>query len=188
MKMKLKLSSQKQKKYFRRALLGVLVFLFAMAQNVSWLPRVYGGLFAARALPLLPLVIAIAVYDQAEASIFFAAFAGMLWDVNESARGLHAIYLTAVAFACATLMRYILNHNLLSMGLMTFLASAFYLFIRWFAEYATLGLSPGEAARPLLHYSLPTLGYTLLLAPLCFLSVRAIVRRTSRRQRDVLAE
>ncbi|MCL2105883.1 MAG: hypothetical protein FWH26_02295 [Oscillospiraceae bacterium] len=171
----------KRKKYLRRAMLALTVFLFAMAQNVPWFPVIYG----ASALPLIPLVVAIAVLDQEAAAVLFGAMAGVLWDVTSLSRGWHAIYLTVAAFACAMLMRYILNRNLLTVLLLNLAAAALYLIPRWMAEYPR---NDPMLVPMLLRHSLPTLAYTLLLSPLIYLLVRRIVRSTSRRQGGVLAE
>jgi len=163
------------KKYLRRVLLGALVFLTAMAQNVPWLPGIYG----VRALPLLPLVVSIAVLDQALPGVLFGAFAGLLWDLAAPAAVPHALILTCAAFACAMLMRYVLIRNPLTVGLLMFLLTAAYLFMRWGTDYAPL---PG-GTYALLRYSLPNLGYTMLLAPPVYLLARGIVRRTSRKSK-----
>ena len=165
----------RNKKHLRRALLGALVFLTAMAQNVPLLPGIYG----VRPLPLLPLVIAIAVLDQALPGVIFGAAAGLLWDIGSPAAIPHALYLTCAAFACAMLMRYVLIRNKLTVGLLMFLFTAGYLFMRWGADYA--GLPDGASA--LLRYSLPSLAYTMLLAAPIYLLTRGIVRRTSRRSK-----
>ena len=165
----------RNKKNLRRALLGALVFLTAMAQNVPLLPGIYG----VRALPLLPLVIAIAVLDQTLPGVLFGAFAGLLWDIAAPAAIPHALYLACAAFACATLMRYVLIRNPLTVGLLMFLFTSAYLALRWAVDYASL---PG-GTYSLLRWSLPSLGYTMLLAIPAYLAVRSIVRRTSRRSK-----
>jgi len=165
----------KNKKNLRRALLGALVFLAAMAQNVPLLP----GIFGVRPLPLLPLVVAISVLDQALPGVLFGAAAGLLWDVSSPAAVPHALYLTCAAFVCAMLMRYVLIRNKLTVSLLTLLFTAGYLLLRWGTDYA--GLAGGSYA--LLRYSLPSLVYTMLLAVPVYLLTRGVVRRTSRRSR-----
>jgi len=178
----MKLTNLNRRKYLRRMLLGCLVFVAAMAQNVPWFPVIYG----ARALPLLPIVAVIAVYDQPGPAIFYGAFAGAVWDVVSPARGMHALYLAAAAFACAMCMRYFLNRNSYTVALLSFGTTAVYLLGRWFADYAILeGLSPAEVSRPLLYEALPALGYTFALTPICVLLVRGAVKRTSRKQVEV---
>ena len=163
------------KKNRRRALLGALVFLTAMAQNVPWLPGIYG----VRALPLLPLAIAVAALDQALPGVLFGAFAGLLWDITGPPGIPHAVYLTCAAFICAMLMRYVLIRNKLTVGLLMLLFTAGYLAIRWGVDYA--GLPGGIFA--LLRYSLPSLGYTMLMAWPAYLLAQGIVKNTSRRSK-----
>ena len=168
------------KKYLRRVLLGALVFLTAAAQNVPWLPGIYG----VRALPLLPLVVAVAVLDQALPGVLFGAFAGLLWDITGPSAMPHAIYLTCAAFVCAMLMRYVLIRNKLTVGLLMFLFTAGYLALRWGMDYYILPDHPlPGGAWALLRYSLPGLGYTMLTALPVYLLARGIVRRTSRRSK-----
>ena len=179
------ISKHQQKKYLRRVLLGLLVFFTAMAQNVPWLPVIYG----ARAFPLIPLVAALAFYDQPVPAILYGALAGVVWDVSSPVGAFHGVYLVIAAFACAMLMRYILNRNFVTIAALSFVTTTIYLLIRWFIIYAVLpGLSPAQLALPLLRESLPALGYTMLLVPLMFTLVSIIVRRTSRKQVAVTAQ
>jgi len=181
----MKITPQQKRKYLRRGLLGLLVLFTAMAQNVLWLPVIYG----ARALPLLPLVVAIAIYDQPVPAIIYGALAGAAWDVSSASGGYHAIYLAIAAFACAMGMRYFLNKNFFTVLLLAFAVVSIYLIVHWFTVFAVLpNLTPAQITLPLLREALPSLGYTMLLAPLCFTLVSIAVRRTSRRQRRVKAE
>jgi len=181
-----RLATQKRKKYIRRGLLGVLLFLVAMAQNVPWLP----GLFGAWPLPLIPLAVCIAVLDQEIPGILFGAAAGILWDFSSAGVSWHALYLTAIAFACAMLMRYVLNRNPLTIALLMFLFNVLYLLLRWLFDHAlpyfNRSHAPsrpfGDTALILLRYSLPSLAYTMALAPLCYCLALLIVKRTSRKQ------
>ena len=168
------------KKNIRRLLLGALVFLTAMAQNVPWLPGIYG----VRALPLLPLVVAVAVLDQALPGVLYGAFAGLLWDIAGPTAMPHAVYLACAAFICAMLMRYVLVRNALTVGLLMLLFAAGYLALRWWLDYHLL---PGEplpgGVYALLRYSLPSLGYTMLTAAPMYMLTNAVVKRTSRRSK-----
>ena len=175
MSLQLQVFARKRKKYIRRALLCVLVFFAAMAQHVPWIP----GVFGVRPLPLLPLVVCVAVFDQEIPAIFFGAFAGILWDFNAPGVPWRALYLTFVAFACAMLMRYLLNRNRLTIGLLVFASSALYLLLSW--------LVVSGDPRVLLRFSLPTLAYIMLVAPVCYFLAYWIVKRTSRKQRQVIA-
>ena len=180
----MKLTILQRRKYLRRILLALLVLFIAMAQNVPWLPVIYG----ARALPLLPLIVAIAIYDQPVPAVLYGAFAGAIWDVS-ALGGYHAIYLTLTAFGCAMSMRYFLNRNIFTIALLSFATTTLYLLVRWFVDFATLpALSPAQLTLPLLREALPTLGYTMLMVPICFTLVNITVRRTSRRQREVRAD
>ena len=184
-----RLATQKRKKYMRRALLSALLFLVALAQNVPWLPDIFG----ARPLPLIPLVVCIAVLDQEVPGVLFGGLAGILWDLSSAGVPWHAMYLTAVAFLCAMLMRYLFNRNARTISLLIFLSTLLYLLLRWLFDQALPYLNHMQAPfNPyegylftFLRYSLPSLAYTLALAPLCYYLTWFVVKRTSRRQRQV---
>jgi rod shape-determining protein MreD len=175
----MKLSNFKRIKYLRRILLGLLVFLAAMAQNVPWLPVVFG----VHALPLLPITISIAVLDQSAPAILIGAFAGLLLDYNGAGLGFHAVTLTGIAFTTAMLMRYFLNRNWRTISLLMFCTALGDAALRWLSD----AFGRPDALWFLLHRTLPSLAYTLLISPVCYLLVYFIVRKTSRKQRGVCA-
>lgn len=178
------LDQHKKNKYLRRALLGALVFFVAMVQNVPWLPVVFG----AQAFPLVPLVVAIAFFDQPVSAVLYGAIAGVLWDAMSPVGGYHGFYLTIVAFACAIGMRYFFNRNFVTITITSLSAVGLYLLARWFIGFATMGFPSAEIIYPLWRYMLPSFGYTMLFTPLCFLLVGAIIKRTAKRQQKVIAE
>ena len=187
-----RLATQKRKKYIRRAFLAGLVFLVAMAQNVPWLPGIFGVL----PLPLIPLVVCIAVFDQEVPGILFGAFAGILWDFSSAGLAWHAMYLTFAAFVCAMLMRYVINRNRLTITLLMLFFTFGYVTLHWvfdqllpYFNNAHLPFNPyGGALSAYLRYCLPAVGYTMLLAPICYGLTYWIIKRTSRKQRSVYAK
>ena len=184
-----RLATQKRKKYVRRALLGALLFLTALAQNVPWLP----GVFGSRALPLIPLAVCIAVLDQDTAGILFGAAAGILWDFTCAGFAWHGIYLTFIAFSSAMLMRYLFNRNARTIALLIFFSTLAYLLLRWLFDQVLPHFNhiraPFDPYEDYLftfaRYSLPSLAYTMALAPLCYYLTHLIIKRTSRKQRRV---
>ncbi|MCL2195505.1 MAG: rod shape-determining protein MreD [Oscillospiraceae bacterium] len=181
----MKTTSDKRNRILRRTALGALVLITAMAQFVPWLPVVYG----ARAFPLLVLVAAIAYYDQAASAVVYGALVGALWDIASPRGTYHAIFLAIAAFFCAMGVRYFFNRNKVSKVLIPVALTAVYVFLRWALDtLARPDITFAQNTTMLLRETLPSLGYTLLFAPLMFTLVSLIVRRTSRRQQRVLAE
>ena len=184
-----RLATQNRKKYIRRALLAGLVFLVAMAQNVPWLPGIFGVL----PLPLIPLVVCIAVLDQEVPGILFGTFAGILWDFSSEGFAWHAMYLTFAAFVCAMLMRYIINRNRLTITLLMLFFTFGYVTLHWlfdqllpYFRHAELPFNSYDGALfTYLRYCLPSGAYTMLLAPVCYGLSYWIVKRTSRKQRNI---
>ncbi|MCL2445716.1 MAG: hypothetical protein FWD06_02985 [Oscillospiraceae bacterium] len=177
--------NDKRNRILRRIALSALMLLTAMAQFVPWLPVVYG----ARAFPLLMLVAAIAYYDQAASAVLYGALAGILWDIAAPYGTYHAVFLAVAAFLCAMGVRYFFNRNKVSKVLIPIAMTAAYIFLRWTLDTLALpGITFAQNMPMLLRESLPSLGYTLLLAPLMFTLVSLIVRRTSRRKQRVLAD
>jgi len=181
----MKQNPDKRNRLLRRTMLSALVLLTAMAQFVPWLPVIYG----ARAFPLLMLIAAIAYYDQAVAAVLYGALAGILWDINAPYGTYHAIFLAIAAFLCAMGVRYFFNRNKVTKVLIPVAVATAYVFLRWFLNTLAMPNITFTQTTPLiLRETLPSLGYTLLLAPLMFTLVSLIVRRTSRRQQRIVGE
>ncbi|MDR1464039.1 MAG: rod shape-determining protein MreD [Oscillospiraceae bacterium] len=176
------LDKAKKRRALRWAVFALMILLTALAQSVPLLPDLWG----VRALPLLPLVICAAVQEREIPSVLFGALGGLLWDVTASPRGFHALYLTAAAFVCAMLMRYLLNRNLLTVALLSAAATALYLLGRWL--FGTLAAGLDRPFYLLLRYDLPALGYTLLFLPLQYAILHAAARRTARKRVAVAEE
>jgi rod shape-determining protein MreD len=176
------IEKRKKRRYARRLALSLLVLLVALAQTVPLLPPIFG----VRALPLIPLVVALAILDQEVPAVCYAFVAGLIWDVFAVSRGWNAMFLTVLGFVCAMLMRYFLNRNRLSAALLFSVAVGGYLLFRWVIIYVFQRYD--QAIWVLARYELPSFCYTMLLAPLEYAVVRAVVRRTSKRQGGVLAQ
>jgi len=181
----MKTNLDKRNRILRRIALSALMLLTAMAQFVPWLPVVYG----ARAFPLLVLVAAIACYDQPASAVIYGALAGVLWDIAAPQGSYHAFFLAIAAFVSAMGVRYLFNRNQVTKALVPISITVAYVFLRWTLDTLAMpGIGFAQNTTMLLRETLPSLGYTLLLAPLLFTFVSLIVRRTSRRQQRVLAD
>ncbi|MCL2531399.1 MAG: rod shape-determining protein MreD [Oscillospiraceae bacterium] len=181
----MKTTPDKRNRILRRIALGALMLLTAMAQFVPWLPVVYG----ARAFPLLVLIAAIACYDQPASAVIYGALAGVLWDISAPYGTYHAVFLAIAAFCSAMGVRYLFNQNKVTKVLVPLCITTVYVLLRWSLDTLAMpGITFAQNTTMLLRESLPSLGYTLLLAPLMFTLVSLIVRRTSRRQQRVLAD
>ena len=97
--------------YIRRLCLAGIVLLTALLQNTEGLlPSVLGF----RAMPLIPAVICIAMYERELPGMFFGVFAGLLWDsAARTGTNLNTILLTILAFVCGCLITHLMRNNIL---------------------------------------------------------------------------
>ncbi len=155
-----------------RVWLAVVVLLFSVLQNgLGTFPKIFG----ARALLLIPLVTAIAMYERDIAGMLYGLFAGALWDIFASGNNFNAIYLLVVGFVCGSLINTIMRNNIVTHFMLSAIATLLYSLGYWGYHFIFGGLD--KTILILFKFYLPSTIYTILLTPLIFLIVRAIEQK-----------
>ena len=164
--------TQKNKIIFRRVWLAVVVLLLSVIQNGQGLfPQIFG----ARALILIPTVVAISMYERDIAGMFFGLFAGALWDIFAGGNNFNAIFLFVIGFACGSLINTLMRNNIVTHFLLSSVTSFLYILGYWLYHYVFINMD--KAALMLVKYFVPTAIYTIILSPVIFLIIRAIERK-----------
>lgn len=159
--------------YIRRLCLAAGLLVVALLQNtVGLLPSFFG----IRAMPLIPAVVCVAMFERELPGMFFGVFAGLLWDcASPNGGNFHAAVLTVIAFTCGALITHIMRNNFLT----ALLLSAGSLILHegcCFVKDMVIG-GHLDAAYKILTFYIPSGLYSLLFtAPLYFL-VRALEKR-----------
>lgn len=153
----------------RRAVFALLLVLAALLQHTRGLLPVFGG---ASLLLLLPMSVAIAMFEGSVIAMLFGVFAGALWDfASPFADGFYAAALCLICFVCGALCSFLLRVNLKSFLLLCFCALALLLLSQWF--FLSFLTGADRSGTLLLHNALPTLLFTLAVSPLCYGAAKA---------------
>ena len=159
--------------YKRRLCFAAMFVAAAVLQNTSGLiPEMFG----ARAMPLIPAAVCVAMFEREISGTLFGAFAGLLWDMSApSGISFNAVMLAAVGLACGSLITYVMRNNLVTALLLCFVSAVFHLVCYWMKTYIFRGDFKGAVS--LLTFYIPSALYTLLWLPVFYFSVRAIMKR-----------
>lgn len=163
--------------YIRRLCLAGLVLVTALLQNTEGLlPSPLGF----RAMPLIPAVVCVAMYERELSGMFFGAFAGLLWDgAARTGTNLNAFLLTILAFVCGCLITHLMRNNILTALLLGGSATALFLLFYFFKDFVVCGRLDG--AYKLLTFYIPSTVYTVLFLPILYYAVLRIERKFSDR-------
>ena len=151
--------------YIRRLCLAGVLLLAALLQNTNGLLPSFLGI---RAMPLIPAVVCIAMFERELPGMFFGVIAGLFWDMSSVSGGhFHAVLLTVIAFVCGALITHLMRNNFITAAL--FSAGGLVLhglccFIRDVAVSAHF-----DGSYMILTYYIPATLYSLLFLPLCTL-------------------
>lgn len=168
------LRAENTKLYIRRAVLALLILVFAALQNTAGLvPSVFG----VRAMLLLPLVVCIGMHERDIEGLFFGLFAGLLWDgVATGAAHYNALMLATIGFVCGALIEHLMRNNLVTALLMTAAAVFLYNTGYWLIHFVLRGYD--HAFSVYLTFYLPSMVYTAMLMPLFYYLVRFVKNKT----------
>ena len=129
-----------------------------------------------RPIFILPVCLAVAVYEGEYAGAFFGAVGGLLWDYAAGrVAGLLALGLMAVCFAAAILVQLYLRTNAMNFILVSGCACLLITGVDFLFYY----LMPGYAGAAQRYFGvvLPMTVFTAALSPLALAAVRGVWRR-----------
>lgn len=159
--------------YIRWAILAVIIVIVSLFQNTrGLLPEIYG----VRAMPLIPLVVCIGMFERDWGSAALGLFAGLLWDgVSAHGQGFRSIYLMIIGCVCGLLLHYFMRRNLITALLLTSVALIVHNLLYW----VFFLLIPGYdgAVSLLLEFYLPSCLYSLIFMPLFFAIMKSLHKR-----------
>lgn len=159
--------------YIRWGVVAALLLLTSLFQNTNGLlPEIYG----VRAMPLIPFVVCIGMYERDWGSAALGLFAGLIWDgVSAHGQGFRSIYLMVIGCACGLLLHYFMRRNLITGLLLSSVALLLHNVLYW----VFFILIPGyDGAIELLYrFYLPSCLYSLVFMPLYYYIMKALHNR-----------
>ncbi|MBQ5755312.1 MAG: rod shape-determining protein MreD [Oscillospiraceae bacterium] len=169
------MESQRQKRARLATKWACYIGLLILAATLQTMPGLLtvGG---AKPLFILPLCMAVALFEEEHSGALFGALGGLLWDYTAGrTAGLLALSLLILCFAAA-LVEQLYLQNKLSNYVMLTTGAAFVALNGDFLFFYAMREYPGAGT----HYVstlLPTLVFTAVLCPAAFYAVRAVWRR-----------
>lgn len=165
--------------YIRKALLLLLVALTAVFQHTD---GAIPSLFGAKAMLLIPLVVAISMFERSMHGLVFGALAGILWDfATVRGDGFFSVLLAVTGFVSGSLVTYLMRNNISANLLLSFCSIGIINVSYWFVFIFQKGYE--GAAEVLFGYYLPSALYTMLFAFVYYYLVGLIFRLTARKEK-----
>ena len=166
------------RRYLKWTAYGLILLLALLLQSAPHLfPVVAGG----RPVLLLPLAVAIAMFEGPVGGAAAGVAAGLLWDLFSSRLlGFNALILLFVCCGCGLLIQLLMRNNLLSFLMLTGGTLVIQGILDWFVNHVLV--SQAEPVYTLLHILLPNAVYTLALSPLLYAAVYGTARLLRRRE------
>ena len=165
--------------FIRKSLLVCLVAVTAVFQHTD---GAIPSLFGAKAMLLVPLVVAIAVHERSINGLFFGALAGILWDfATVRGDGFFSVFLACVGFFSGCLVTYLMRNSALTNFILSLVATGTVNVGYWFFFILRRGYE--GSADVLFGYYLPSALYTVLFAVVYYYIVGAIHKNTLKRKK-----
>lgn len=161
---------ENKEEYKRKGIFLLLIIFTSILQNTGGLfPKV----FSASAMPVIPLIVCIAMFEKEMTGMSLGLVAGILWDFA-SARmdGFYSVILTLTGFFCSYLIRRYMRNNIVTAVVYTVSASLGCSFAYWIF-FVVMGGAEG-AGMLLLNKYLLSVVYTVVFTPVYYYFVRMI--------------
>ena len=161
--------------FIRRLLFAFLIVVTASFQSTKgFVPQIKD----VSAFVLIPLVVCIALFEKSVPSLFFGAFAGIMWDMySVTAEGFFSVLLTATGFFTAIIILFYMRNNIVTAVILTFLSALFCNTLYWF----NFILMADNTAAVYIYsrYYLPSAFYTAIFTFIFYFAVKLIYEKTS---------
>lgn len=154
----------------KRILLFLIVLLFAALQNTDGLlPCIFG----ARFFILIPLTVAIGMYEGEIAGLLYGTAAGAFWDVcSAGLDGIHTLSLALIGCASGLLIHFFMRNKLLSQYCICAVSCVLHAVLYWAVSvYIPVGDSGGAK---LLGFYLPCAVITTAISFVIYYFIRFI--------------
>lgn len=158
--------------YIKRAIFALLVVGVALVQHTV---GSFISISTARAWLMVPLVVAISMYEKSVVAMLFGVFGGILWDfATVSGDGFFAIMLCVCCFVCSTLVSFVMRNNLPACLILTFFSLIFCAVGNWFVFVCLKGID--SSVTILFRYYISSAVFTMIFSPLFYYLIGAISR------------
>lgn len=167
-----KLDNAQKQKIFKRLFWTASIIICAIFQNT---PHFQIEIFGARALLLIPVVIAVSMLEKPYISMIFSVFAGSLWDlVSPQFDGKYMLSFFLLSAVVGLLISSLIRNNIVTFMLLSAVTEFIFVMINYIHDII-IGKSDFFAS--FVTFYLPVFAYTLLLSPLIYIIFRSVIRK-----------
>ena len=153
----------------RRAVFVLFIVISAILQNTG---SRFDGVFSAHAFLLIPLVVAISMFEREITSAILGAFAGLLWDLSAGLDGYNMLLIMLICAVSSILISRLMRNNIVTAVVLGVTAVAVYIFF-YILIYIVLD-GGGYPLSQIFRFYLPSFILTILFVPLYYYLIKMI--------------
>ncbi len=162
--------------YIRR---GIFLFLIAISAALQHSGILVPSLFSAKAMLIIPALVAVAMFEKSMAGLMFGVFAGALWDfASVRGDGFFSVMLAITGYLICVLLTYFMRNNIYSAVIINTVSCLFINIVYWL--WFILGKGYEGAIGVLFNFYLPSALYTALFVFIYYYLVKFIVKLTTK--------
>lgn len=163
----------------RRVLFSAFIALAALFQSTA---SVTVGSFSCRALLVIPLVVAIAMFEREIAAALFGALGGVILDIASAKDGFNTLILIIICAVCSLLISHLMRNNFVTGTVLCAASLAVYTVAYIIAFDFSEGVFPLNA---LFMFYIPSFAASLVSFFVMYFSVRAVYKYLKEEYPDV---
>lgn len=157
-------------KYFRYFAYLIELLIFFMVQET---PGLVPELFGARPVILIPVALAISMFENETVGMFFGLFCGLLIDFGAGGTlGFHGLLLSAVCYGIGLITANLVQTNFLTAMLIAIVTTAALCILHWLFFFVFFGYE--HVVYALVSHYIPRFFYTIAITPIIYYFTRAL--------------
>lgn len=159
----------KKPKIIRRVMFALIIIITVLLQNNAFKILLS---FKVSALPVLPLVICISMFERETVASLFGVLAGVIADISSGVDGFNAFVLVVICACASLLISHFMRNNIVTAIVLsaagTFIYQLIYIIVFIFAA------GGGVSINAFVFYYLPSYAVTLLFIPVFYFLIKTI--------------
>ncbi|MBR2875564.1 MAG: hypothetical protein IKC01_00325 [Clostridia bacterium] len=153
----------------RRVIFALIIIATAIVQNTG---ERFDGVFGVHAFLLIPLVVAISMFEREIVASLLGALAGLLWDLSTGLDGYNMLVIMLICAVCSILISRLMRNNIVTSVVLGVSAIAVYIFM-YIAIYIVLD-GGGYPVSQILRFYLPSFIFTSAFIPIYYYLIKTI--------------
>lgn len=156
-------------KIIRRVMFAVIIVFTVLLQNNAF-KIIYS--FKVSALPFLPLVICISMFERETVSALFGALTGVIADISSGIDGFNAVVLVFICAGASLLISHFMRNNIVTAIVLS--AGGTFIYQLVYNAVFVLASGGGISINAFIYSGLPSFAVTLLFIPVFYFTVKLI--------------